>query len=274
MNTSAKNVVFCLTRGYQGFSKISYLMLVARNLGVVIYLVRTGQLKKTDIILLHEGNLSSIDQNILNFLSFGLLIFKDVSKTFFSGAPVVLGSGERLGYSLMCRFQYAGAWTYLNEYKVCMRVDEDVFLIRAPKLDEIDDFVAGVSSEESHIPTNRSLPVLLSKMELDKFYDHEFPYTNVYISRVNIWLEPEIQRIINKISQHPLALEDRWGDLPVMGVILKAFGYWSEKSTSSEFSYLHLSHFSLVHKRKIRVFQSAQSIHLFAHKVKKLFVKN
>jgi hypothetical protein len=154
-----------------------------------------------------------------------------------------------------------------------MRVDEDVFLIRAPRLDEIVDFAAGVSSEESHTPTNISLPILLSTMGLDKFYDHEFPYTNVYISRVNIWLEPEAQRIIDQISQHPSALEDRWGDLPVIGVILKVFGYWSEESTSSEFSYLHLSHFSLVHKQKIRVFQSAQSIHLFAHKIKKLFVK-
>jgi len=275
VNRSVKeNVVFCLTRGYKGFSKVSYLMLIARNFGVVIYLIRTGQLGKTDILLLHEGNVTPSDQKILNFLCFGLLTFKDASKTFFSGAPKTLSSGERLGYSLMCRFQYAGVWSYLKDYIVCMRVDEDVFLIRAPRLDTISVFAAGVGSEESHAPTNESLPVFLSEIELDKFYDHVFPYTNVYVTRVNIWLKPEAQRVINLIANHPLSLEYRWGDLPVLGIVLKAFGHWSEQSISSDFSYLHLSHFSLVHKKRIKVFKTAQLVHLFAYKVKKWLLRS
>ena len=179
-------------------------MAVVRNLGVLVYLVRTRQLRTTDMLLLHEGNISICDQRFLNFFAFGFLKFVDVSETFFHQAPQELKSGERLGYSLMCRFQYVGVWQYLSDYGACMRVDEDVLILRAPKFNTRQKFIAGAMSEETHTPTNETLPQVLSEFGMKNFYDHEFPYTNVFMSSVDIWLTSEAKSILKKISNHQL----------------------------------------------------------------------
>jgi hypothetical protein len=252
----SKFAVYCLTRGYGPSKKYLYSMLVVRNFALAIFLITRGLQKRTDVVIFHEGNVSSSDQKALWFLCPVKLIFIDIGASFKPAAGQIPPSnGDRLGYTLMCKFQYSTVWDYLTGYEVVMRVDEDVVMINAPQFESVVVFAAGLSTEESHGPTNATLPMTLEELGVINCYDHVFPYTNVLATRPSFWLQPEVQRIINAIGSHPNALLYRWGDLPIIGALVKHMGAWnSSVSISPEFTYLHLSHFNLVWRcRELRL---------------------
>ena len=56
-------------------------------------------------------------------------------------------------------------------------------------------------------------------------------------------MQPEVQEFLRLLGQHEMAIENRWGDLPILGVALKHFGGWiANESICSEITYFHLSH--------------------------------
>jgi hypothetical protein len=147
----------------------------------------------------------------------------------------------------MCRFNYEHVWKYLAEYEVAYRVDEDVVVISLPRKDLNSDMLVGCLSDECHEQTNATLPAKLQAMGLAHFYDQRFPYTNCYVTKMSFWKRPDVQQFVHGIGEDPTAIENRWGDLPVIGVALQSFGSWNpQASVDQRISYLHGSHRSRV----------------------------
>jgi len=247
MSTS-HDVIFALTRGYCWKHKYRYRFLIRRN--SALQKVLLNEVHKYDQILFHEGNISLFDQLLIKFFSNDFSIqFVNVSEDF-RIPPGLIWSGMNpfgAGYSLMCRFNYFHVWKYLKGYKTAIRIDEDCELLQFQNSGLNDILITGAISEEAYVPTNRSLLPYLESIGLDSFYDHNFPYTNVYATKVEFWLREDVQDFLKKVAFQEVSLEDRWGDLPVLGVALKAFGGWkSDQGIDRSISYRHLSHNAIV----------------------------
>jgi hypothetical protein len=66
-------------------------------------------------------------------------------------------------------------------------------------------------------------------------------YTNFFITRTSFWFRTDVINFVQKVSEHPHSIQDRWGDLPVIGVVLKMFGSWDYKENIfDESRYEHL----------------------------------
>ena len=248
--------MFALVRGYQ--EKWKYGALILRNLSVRILLLRLRGSCRSDVILFHEGNITPFDRRILAILSLGPLKFVDVSGVF-KRAPhhVWTRHDESEGYSLMCKFNYHDVWKLLENYDVVIRVDEDCLVLSLPPLEDEEVFTTGMVTGENHKPTNRSLPRYLEQRGLRQFYDHLFPYTNVYQTRPSFWLQEEVGDYLRWIWENPQSVDKRWGDLPVLGVALKAFGAWDHRtSVIPRYRYVHLSHLVFVGGGKSRMLGS------------------
>lgn len=242
-----KFVVFGLVRGYPKLlSKWRYGIQILRNISIRI--VRFRLKEKWELLLFHEGNISKVDQFVIQVLSFGPIKFVDVSGEFVRPKTLSFsGKHAPLGYSLMCRFNYLQIWNHLNEYDVAMRLDEDCFLWKAPKLSGFEGFGSAGFCEETHIPTNETLPKFLSELGLENLYDHSFPYTNFYVVSPRAWQRAEVTAFLNSVGNHPESLENRWGDIPVIGIALKAFPeILGPVQHMRNVSYWHLSHIAWV----------------------------
>lgn len=241
-----KTVVFALVRGYE--EKWKYGSLVLRNLFLRLLLLRSGAYSHTEMVLFHEGNITSRDQGMLRLLSCGPLRFVDVSRVFTRAAHHVwTRHGESEGYSLMCKFNYFDVWPLIGDYQRAIRVDEDCLILSIPTLGDEEIFTTGLASAESHEPTNRTLLPYLREINLATFYDHNFPYTNVYSTSPSFWLRADVQSYLKKIWLHPDSVNERWGDLPVLGVALRAFGGCDHQVfVNPGYNYIHLSHLTFV----------------------------
>lgn len=242
-----KIAVFALTRGYGKTSKHKYRTLIRRNKAIKRILKKKNI--AADLLLFHEGNISKSDRFFIQIFSFCHIKFINVSEDFTLEKNQVWthNSIKHLGYSLMCRFNYYGVWRYLSDYEVVCRVDEDCLLLDLPDFSNISIFWCGAIHAETHELTNLTLLPLLMEIGLAEQYDHKFPYTNVYISRPTFWLQPDVQKFLAAIGQHEMAINNRWGDLPVLGTALKYFGNWdANENICHEISYRHLSHRTIV----------------------------
>ena len=158
-----------------------------------------------------------------------------------------------LGYSLMCRFNYFGVWDYLKDYQIAIRIDEDCIIHQFPEINKNIILLTGALSNESHEPTNLSFKKYLKGKNLEKYYDQQFPYTNVFITSVHFWLRPDVKEFLTDIALQNNSIEDRWGDLPVLGVALKIFGNWvGMEAVDKRIVYEHLSHNSEVEHGEVK----------------------
>ena len=58
---------------------------------------------------------------------------------------------------------------------------------------------------ETHELTNQTLPQYLENLfgiESKEFYNHKFPYTNVYVTNISFWLDNELQKKLEEISEN------------------------------------------------------------------------
>jgi hypothetical protein len=247
---NAKLATFALTRGYKGFSKARYVFIVRRN-RALRQLFHDSEIVH---LLFHEGNISHIDQFLIRILSGLKLRFVDVSNVFTVNQNQIIPSGTQrdIGYRLMCRFQYRDVWQFLESFEYVYRVDEDCLVDSLPRPSEKLLFATGALSNETHETTNQTLYALLKQMHLEKFYDHLFPYTNCYLTQVSFWTRKDVQSFLELVGGNQRALVDRWGDLPILGVTLKAYGGWNAKeSVNPNFSYRHLSHNARVRSGRV-----------------------
>ncbi len=265
------SVIFCLTRGYSGFNKMRYLKLILRNL--LIRRAIKGSSEKYDSVIFHEGNIGLLDQVILRILSLNVrLRFIQVDNYFEGLSPVrtpKLG-GASLGYVMMCRFQYGKVWTYLANYEILIRIDDDCFVSKIPSLLIDQLFACSGISEETHLETNQTMPIYLKDQNLGDFYDQKFPYTNLYATRGSFWKRTDVQSFLQGVLNKQDSIENRWGDLPVIGVALKAFGAWDYNlNTLKDFHYDHFSHRASVETGTIS-YGKAGTIRMLLRSSKKL----
>lgn len=248
-----KIAAFGLVRGYpKAQDKWRYGQLILRNCSILFQ--SAAKKEKWDLILFHEGNISRSDQFFLNFLAFGNISFRDIGDTFrIPRGMVHTGEIAPLGYSLMCRFQYYGVWKHLADYDVAMRVEEDCFLLRTPRLRDTRGYITAVTCAETHTKTNETLPSFLEGLGDAAHYTQDFPYTNFYITNPQSWLSKPVQEFLSKVAHSPMSIENRWGDIPVLGVALDKFkDVLGPYTKNSRITYVHLSHLAMVHRGQFR----------------------
>ena len=253
--------IVALVRGYKDKNKYKDLFL--RNESIFKH-ISSKVSEKIDFILFHEGNISFSHQKYIQENSKDKLTFIDVSQDFNFDHELLnqVKDIERFnsGYRLMCRFNFYGIWKYLENYDYVMRVDEDVIIekfdiknINFIKENEIIFSTISLSGE-SHEPTNETLPEALKEVfnsNSTNFYNHKFPYTNLYISRTDFWLESNISSNLKKLASDRQFI-NRWGDLPILGSFLNFYNkeiYLLKNST-----YFHSSHNTQVSNRKFLKF--------------------
>ena len=253
-------VVYCLARGYTGLGKYHYLKLIVRN-----NFIRKALKKEPDLydfVIFHEGNVSPFDQFGIKWLS-GMkdIKFKEVTDYFEIPEAVSLGKDnpQDLGYELMCQFQYLKVWNYLAQYNEAVRIDDDCLISKIPKLEGEQIFACASLSAETHEPTNLTLLNHLKQKGFEKYYDHFFPYTNLFVTKIDFWRTPEVVEFLEYISKSPYSLLNRWGDLPIIGVSLKAFANWDASiSIVKDYEYDHLSHNSRIINGEVFILKSGR----------------
>ena len=229
-----KNAIVCLTRGY--FDLQSYKTLINRNKKIYEHIIKKFNINYP-LLIFHEGNILLDHQQYIINQSGNLNIeFIDLSSIWTGG------------YEAMCRFYTYDIWNYTAKYDSILRIDEDCFLtkVNINPFSYLDNNVClkAASWAESHEPTNSTLPFFIQKItnvSINKFYIHQFPYTNVFLSKVSFWLDPKINNILKQIALNPLQRQCRWGDLPVLGSLLNIYAPDKVKNFL-EFEYDHLSH--------------------------------
>jgi hypothetical protein len=153
----------------------------------------------------------------------------------------------------MCEFHTCDVLDHLKDYDVVLRVDEDCIL----ESEKWADVFTCVSPEvpyktpmfdvESHELTNATLPMWLG--EDSGFYDQTMPYTNVFVSRMDVWNREDVRAWIERVRESRGCIKYRWGDAPLHGVILKKFKIGH--GTMDGYNYYHGSHDRHVHTLNI-----------------------
>ena len=197
--TELKIAAVGLVRGYPENKRL-YIPLIERN-NSIFNNINKFRDNKIDVILFHEGNISKSDEDYIQSQSREDLKFVNVSK-YFQTSLLKLNEGDRfsLGYRQMCRFNMFHIWNEVANYDYILRVDEDVEITKFnPNIFEYMElkniiFLTGRFSKEIHQRTNSTLPMYLednTELDVDKIYNHKFPYTNLYASRVAFWIKED-----------------------------------------------------------------------------------
>ena len=252
-----KTAIIALTRGYPNDRSL-YSDLIKRN-DSIFSKINKYRRTPSDIILFHEGNISVDDQEYINSHSKNLIKFVDVSKYFKKNELTLKDRQFNLGYRQMCRFNMYYIWNEVAEYDYILRIDEDIEIINIdPYIFEYMEskkikFLTGRFSKEIHKITNQTLPNFLiknTKLNVKKIYNHRFPYTNLYATSVSFWNKKNIQKIIKTIALNDDQIINRWGDIPVLGIILNNFNGGFKLFRKLE--YRHISHDLTIKNNKIR----------------------
>jgi hypothetical protein len=240
-----KTAIFCLTRGYP--DPFMYSRLIARNKSIE-KLIGTF----SELVVFHEGNIHPEHQRIIETET-PTLKFKWIQIPFQFPTDVPLPHETIItfrdgscypGYHVMCEFHTCDVWDHLKDYDVVLRVDEDCIL----ESEKWADVFTCVSPEvqyktpmfdvETHDMTNVTLPQWLA--EDAKFYDRTMPYTNVFVTRMDIWNRDDVRGFIKRIRESRGCIKYRWGDHVLHSVILKKFGIGH--GTMEGYDYYHGSH--------------------------------
>jgi len=230
-----KAAIVCLTRGYGNV--LQYETLIKRN-----HKLFNNFNKRYDypLIIFHEGNISPIHQNYIEKNSCDQkLIFVDIQDEFTWPEEIkqIRDNRFNLGYRMMCRFHSYFIWEHLKEYEYVLRVDEDGFIekldynIFEHMIEKNLDYMTCRFMEEYHSLTNNTLPQACEKL-LDNWTVKDYnqnenfwiPYTNLYTVKVSFFMQEKVQSFLKSLTMDPNFLMNRWGDAPVHGITLKAFG--------------------------------------------------
>lgn len=233
-----KNAIVCLARGYDNID--NYNMIIARNIGIYNHINQKRE-NKYPLIIFHEGNFTEEHQQHINKHT------PDQEIKYVDISDIWVG-----GYESMCRFNAYDVWNLCDEYGYILRIDDDCVITKCETdpFDMVGDnvYLKSIFWHETHPPTNETLPDFISQktgLQKEDFYTHDFPYTNVSLSSVNFWKQPEIAAVLKDIAMHENQRSHRWGDLPILGSLLNIYAKDSV-GTLTGFSYMHISHNMMV----------------------------
>jgi len=249
-----KTAIFCLTRGYP--HPFMYSRLAARNKSIEKFIGGSS-----DLVMFHEGNIHPDHQRIIEAET-PTLKFKWIQVPFQFPGDVQLPD-ETIntfrdgrcypGYHVMCEFHTCDVWDHLKDYAVVLRVDEDCIL-ESEKWAYVFECVSPevpyrtpMFDVETHEMTNMTLPMWLG--EDAGFYDQTMPYTNVFVTRMDVWNREDVQAWIERVRESRGCIKYRWGDHVLHSVILKKFGIGH--GTMDGYNYYHGSHDRHVHTLNI-----------------------
>ena len=247
-----KIAISVLTKGYSDVNR--YQMLIDRNNSIFDKIVSTSKYE-FDIIIFHEGNITSDHQNYISSKCKLPLIFKDVRESGNRKAfdinndkvnmelcpPTQLSSWFSLGYKHMCHFWAIDLFEYLSDYKYTIRIDEDVLvnkfdsyvlnkiideniklavpLVCFYKTGHLDDpdVMVGLQklTEEFYVKNNFN-----PRME---FKDIMCCYTNFMIADLDYFRNNKlIQSFLQDVDDSHGIYSNRWGDASTWGIIAHA----------------------------------------------------
>jgi hypothetical protein len=230
-----------------------------------------------DIIIFHEGNITPEHQSHISSATPEMPIkFVDVKRaspyTAFDDSrvkvnndlcpPTPQSQAFPIGYKHMCHFWAIDFLEYLRDYKYVVRVDEDCFIENfdsnilkdmesneihfiSPYFQEQDDWYVIMGLErlwESFIKKNGITP-------LKTFEEIRCPYTNFMIVDIeNIRKNTLIKNMLNEVDKCHGIYSNRWGDLPIWGMILSTLVDSKHYLESKNISYFHGSHNKTINK--------------------------
>ena len=254
-----KIAIVGLVRGYPQNKKL-YESLIIRNNSIYKNIVNLRD-NIIDVIIFHEGNISSDDQDYIKSHSYENIKFKNVSQYFINNNDLELLEKNKfnLGYRQMCRFNMYHIWEEVKEYDYILRVDEDVEITKFdPYVFEYMEsknikYMTGRFSKEIHKLSNETLVPFLKEftnLNIKKTYDHKFPYTNLYSTSVKFWRSEENIHLLKKIALSDEQIVYRWGDIPVLGNLLN---HNNEKIfLFPKLEYKHVSHDLIIKNNYLR----------------------
>lgn len=233
--------VVSLIRGYSDLS--GYDLVIGRNQKIQTFINQRFD-KNYPLVIFHEGNIFKNHQDYIRDHSNGADIdFVDIS----SAWDLSIG-----GYQAMCRFNSYDIWNFCKHYESILRIDDDCYITECQHdpFDQLGSqvFLRSIYWREDHGPTNQTLPHYMAQVTGStphEFYNHRFPYTNVFASNVKFWLQPMINNPLKIISTSPYQAQWRWGDLPILGGLLNIYAP-NQVGRLDGLIYDHISHKTLV----------------------------
>jgi hypothetical protein len=267
-----KTAIVTLTRGYS--NKEYYKSLIIRNKHILDNIVSKSD-NDFDVIIYHEGNISNDDQFYISSQTPGLnLKFISVKSSSIGSAfddrkniinnelcpPTPQSNAFPLGYKHMCHFWSIDFMNFLKDYKYIIRIDEDCFVTKfntqfldkmesdeiyfaSPNFQDQDDWFVIVGLEKlwnEFIVENNINPI-------KKFDEIKCPYTNFMIVNMDFLNKNTIiLKMLDKIDKSHGIYSNRWGDLPIWGMILSTLVDEKYYTETKEISYFHGSHNKMI----------------------------
>lgn len=263
MANTQRIAVAALTKGYT--NKAEYNMLISRN--KALQQVREPDMT-VDYLLFHEGNISIGDQQYIRDATPDLDIkFIDVSfefaykpsengKTSGMCKPSCTSDAFSTGYKTMCRFWLHRFLEYTSEYDYVVRIDEDCVVRSLPLSSMVKDMqgsdnvyltpcLMDVDGAEVVMGLNQLSTNFAKEHGLVNPVFNKNPYTNVFILDVNHFKGLAIfHEYCKRIDDTGCIYVNRWGDLPMWGIILSMMVPHSKWGVDPRLKYFHGSHFN------------------------------
>ena len=254
-----------LTRGYSLKNFNKYCLIIRRNRSIVRTLVVQSQGVRINHYVFHEGDIGAVARMVISFASWPLrLRFVNLAEFFrkfkresnpdnYDKCPETeLSSGFSLGYRAMCAFWINEFLTYLGDYDVVFRIDEDCELrtinfdtVLTPMIEGTVDYCAGMAYGLDDPDVTRGLKEFVT----DWHEEHPGtrppvlncnPYTNLFLLRPQaVKSVPEALAFLQHVRLSGCVLTNRWGDLPIWGALLSMYGDAIKSNLAAEVSYFH-----------------------------------
>lgn len=257
-----------LTRAYDLRSILGYRLIIRRNRSIARALVvPRGQLEMTNFVF-HEGNLNRMTQVAISAASWPLRLrfvslkdffrkFEDEMNPEYVGRcpETELSSRFPLGYRAMCAFWINEFLSYVRDYDIVLRLDEDCVLenlsyetVLEPMLDGTVDYCAGTAFGLDARDVTRGLEEFVREWHREHLgtrepvFDHN-PYTNFFLLRPSaVKSNPEALDFLQHVRASGCVLNNRWGDHVIWGAMLSMYGETIKSNLAAEVSYYHGSH--------------------------------
>lgn len=253
--------VVALTRGYKDVS--SYDALINRNRAIYEHVhMRDG----FDVLVFHEGNITKEQQSYIQSMTeYMPITFVDIhdTKSAAFNMDVVPSTSQHtyettlsksfpIGYKHMCHFWFIDFLKCCSSYNYVVRIDEDCVVTHFPQ-DVVDDMnikgVRFVTPSYNNGPDDADVTVGLNDLyntlgtDLLPFKSLKLPYTNVFVIDVQFFLNHTLYNSFATIVDESGGIYvNRWGDLPLWGIVTNTLLTKQEYLLSKDIKYYHGSH--------------------------------
>jgi hypothetical protein len=267
-----KIAIVVLSKGYHHESMYES-NLIRRNMYLEQILLSYNK-DNYDFIIVHEGNIPNHHQHYISQYTPNLdIMFWDVKnidpKNAFNDEKNVINrmcppnqftSNFFVGYKHMCHFWSIDFLEYFKDYKYIVRVDDDCFV------DQFDLNLLDMMEKENILFTSPMFqgqddPLVINGLEQFRekfakensihiktpFNEIKCPYTNFMIVDIeSINKNSLIKSFLKEIDKCGCIYSNRWGDLPIWGMILDLFLDPLQYKELKEIKYYHGSHDVLI----------------------------